>query len=67
MKTIKAGCGYWEIDRYPIGGCFRRAPRNGTSILLTDITGPVDSSKGRVYLATTDAGARVAVSPDCVI
>ena len=24
---LKPGYGYWETDYYPIGGCFRRAPR----------------------------------------
>lgn len=25
MAHLKKGAGYWWIDHYPIGGCFRRA------------------------------------------
>lgn len=30
--AIKGGCGYYEIDRYPIGGSFHRAPAEGLKI-----------------------------------
>ena len=25
---LKAGTGYWSTEYYPIGGCFKRAPRD---------------------------------------
>lgn len=33
IKVIKAGYGYWEVDHYPIGGCFRRAASGGEPIV----------------------------------
>jgi len=29
---LKGGYGYWETDVYPIGGCFRRAGKDGKPI-----------------------------------
>ena len=64
--AIMPGYGYWDITSYPIGGCFKRAPRNGPPVELDNVSGPVDTRKGRMILATTIDGRRVAVSPDCV-
>ena len=33
MKKLKGGYGYWVTDHYPIGGCFKRAPKNGKEII----------------------------------
>ena len=38
MKRIKEGYGYWKIDDYPLGGCFRRAR---APIPLTELKDPV--------------------------
>jgi len=33
MLRLRSGYGYWETDRYPIGGSFRRAPADGLVIV----------------------------------
>lgn len=63
-RAIQSGCGYWEIDNYPIGGSFRRTPYDGPLVFLQDITGPVESIKGKMMLATTADGRKIAVSPE---
>ena len=62
-KAIRPGCGYWQIDDYPIGGSFRRTPRDGQLLFLKDLSDPVESIKGKMILATTSDGRRIAVSP----
>lgn len=61
IKVIKAGYGYWETDRYPIGGCFRRAPSGGEGIVEVLRTFPIYrgvSEEGR-----TDDGRKIAYDP----
>ena len=65
--AIRPGCGYWSIDRYPVGGCFRRVAADSPGMVLHEISGPVESIKGPVYLATTPDGGRVAVSADVLL
>jgi len=50
--TLKPGCGFWDITRYPIGGKFRRLSRTGHGLPLRDIT-PL-SSFGCTHTATAD-------------
>ena len=66
-QAIRSGCGYWLVDDYPIGKYFRRTPYDGPLVWLKDVTGPVDSIKGKMLLATIEAGVKIAVSPDVVI
>lgn len=65
MERIKPKYGFWEVDHYPIGGCFRRAPVNGLE--LTSI-GPVLETpyKGCHTYAVTADGRRVAISWDAI-
>lgn len=32
MEKIKAGQGYWKLDRHPIGGDFARATKEGLEV-----------------------------------
>ena len=32
-KRIMSGYGYWETTYYPIGGCFRRAGKDGREVV----------------------------------
>jgi hypothetical protein len=48
---INPGCGYWDITQYPIGGCFRRVPKNSEGLIITDIV-PLD----RPYRGCTHQG-----------
>ena len=48
---MKPGYGYWETTRYPIGGCFRRAPKTGNLLEVTDIE-PLD----KPYKGCTHSG-----------
>ena len=64
MKRIKEGYGYWKIDDYPLGGCFRRA---GAPIPLTELKEPVYYKRhGLLCIGLTADGQKVAVAPDCV-
>ena len=69
---LKPGWGYWEIDRYPIGGCFRRAdgpPSPGKPIaeVLEDIEPPYKGCdiKVRFEDGTTGALDRTAIVGLC--
>ena len=45
MLRIKPGYGYWDITNYPIGGCFRRADRDGAeSVIIIDTTAEIEPS-----------------------
>ena len=37
---IKPGSGFWDTTKYPFGGCFDRAPRNGEGLAVAEIIGP---------------------------
>jgi hypothetical protein len=39
--TLKKGCGYWDVTKYPHGGCFRRAAE--------DMRGRVVSGPANLY------------------
>ena len=32
VLRLKGGHGYWQTDYYPVGGCFRRAGKDGKQI-----------------------------------
>ena len=55
--TLGKGCGYWDITRYPRGGCFRRA---GESLTAQVIDGPAvfGGSDIREYLVELPNGGR---------
>lgn len=36
--TLGKGCGYWDISKFPRGGCFRRAGQDGLTAQV--IEGP---------------------------
>jgi hypothetical protein len=57
QKILKIGWGYWDVTRYPYGGCFRRATTNEV-VTLIGAGNKVDESK----IAFTDG--RVAYAPN---
>lgn len=36
--TISAGTGYFALDRYPLGGDFRRVPRDGPGLKVSVVS-----------------------------
>lgn len=34
--TLGKGCGYWDVSKYPRGGCFRRAGQDGLTAQVID-------------------------------
>jgi len=55
---IKAGCGYWQIDHYSIGGCFGRAGVSGLEI--REPSALPRNVKGCTHTGKTLDGNRVA-------
>lgn len=55
--TLGKGCGYWDITKYPRGGCFRRA---GDAITAKVIEGPAvfGGSDIREYLVELPNGGK---------
>lgn len=63
LRRIKPGYGYWDTTKYPIGGCFARAPADG---LLVTVTGPPIYPRvhGCNERGRTEDGRTVAYSTD---
>ena len=67
IKRIKPGYGYWDTTKYPLGGCFGRAGKDGVNIVkvmrsLNDYPGL--SSKGCDEEGLTDDRRRVCYSTE---
>ena len=56
---LKAGHGYWETSKYPIGGCFRRAGDEGKEIkkTLRQIKPPYKGCDAEVEFSDGTTGA----------
>ena len=62
IKRIKPGYGYWDTTRYPLGGCFARAGRDGVGIVRVARSlkeYPVRSSMGCDEEGVTEDGRHV--------
>ena len=54
--TLKAGFGFWNTTRYPIGGSFSRAPEGGLRITITRTFARCQSSHGTNAAGTFEGG-----------
>lgn len=61
IKVVRPGYGYWETDKYPIGGCFRRSPSGGEGIVEVLRTFP--SYRGVSEEGRTADGRKIAYDP----
>jgi len=43
VLRLKGGHGYWQTDYYPVGGCFRRAGKDGKQIAEVLKTSPAQT------------------------
>lgn len=62
---IKAGCGYYDITRLPVGGDFRRAGEDGVELRdeIKEIK-PTAQNQFVTCIATTTDGRRVALQKE---
>jgi hypothetical protein len=57
--TLKKGCGYWDVTKYPRGGCFRRAAEDMPGRV---VSGPANLyGAGMEYSVTWEDGASAVI------
>lgn len=59
--TIRPGYGYWDTSFHPAGGNFKRAPRDGTGVVVT-VARTFERAQGCDLSGTTADGKTVALS-----
>lgn len=59
--SLRPGFGYWNVTRHPIGGDFRRCPREGVTPIVTNIEPLRASFRGATHKGQVGA-MRVAFS-----
>jgi hypothetical protein len=57
--TLKKGCGYWDVTKYPRGGCFRRAAEDMRGRV---VSGPANLyGAGMEYSVTWEGGGSAVI------
>ena len=62
--AIKPGYGFWDITHYPIGGCFRRAPRSSNEQVVVAGVEVIGRVNGCNRIGTDSLGQRIAFDFD---